>query len=46
MRQSVRDEEEKAHAELVRRVEAQQVNVRLMPEADQDQKNGKLNLKL
>jgi protein involved in polysaccharide export with SLBB domain len=43
MRQSVRDEEEKAHAELVRRVEAQQVNIRLMPEADQDQKNGKLN---
>ena len=43
MRQSVRDEEEKAHAELVRRVEAQQVNIRLMPEADQDQKNAKLN---
>ena len=43
MRQSVRDEEEKAHAELVRRVEAQQVNIRSMTEADQDQKNAKLN---
>jgi polysaccharide export outer membrane protein len=42
MRQSVRDEEEKAHAELVRRVEAQQVNIRMLPEADQDQKNAKL----
>lgn len=42
MRQAVRDEEEKAHAELVRRVEAQQANIRMLPEADQDQKNAKL----
>jgi protein involved in polysaccharide export with SLBB domain len=42
MRQAVRDAEEKSHAELVRRVEAQQANIRLLPEADQDQKNAKL----
>jgi protein involved in polysaccharide export with SLBB domain len=42
MRASVRDAEEKSHAELVRRVEAQQANIRLLPEADQDQKNAKL----
>ncbi len=42
MRAAVRDAEEKSHAELVRRVEAQQANIRLLPEADQDQKNAKL----
>jgi protein involved in polysaccharide export with SLBB domain len=42
MRAAVREAEEKSHAELVRRVEAQQANIRLLPEADQDQKNAKL----
>lgn len=42
MRRSVREAEEKAHQELVRRVEAQQANIRLLPETDQDQKNAKL----
>jgi hypothetical protein len=42
MRKSIREAEEKAHAELVRRVEAQQANIRLLPEQDQDQKNAKL----
>jgi len=42
MRASVREAEEKSHSELVRRVEAQQANIRLLPEADQDQKNAKL----
>jgi len=42
MRKSVREAEEKAHQELVRRVEAQQANIKLLPEADQDQKNAKL----
>ena len=42
MRTAVREAEEKSHAELVRRVEAQQANIRLLPEADQDQKNAKL----
>jgi protein involved in polysaccharide export with SLBB domain len=41
-RTAVREAEEKSHAELVRRVEAQQANIRLLPEADQDQKNAKL----
>jgi polysaccharide biosynthesis/export protein len=42
MRKAVREQEELAHSELVRRVEAQQANIRLLPEADQDQKNAKL----
>lgn len=42
MRKSVREAEEKSHQELVRRVEAQQANIRLLPETDQDQKNAKL----
>jgi len=42
MRAAVRDAEEKAHAELVRRVEAQQANIKLLPEGDQDQKNAKI----
>jgi len=42
MRKSVREQEELAHSELVRRVEAQQANIRLLPEADQDQKNAKI----
>jgi len=42
MRKSVREAEEKTHSELVRRVEAQQANIRLLPETDQDQKNAKL----
>jgi polysaccharide export outer membrane protein len=42
MRQSVREAEEKSHAELVRRVEAQQANIKLLPESDQDQKNAKI----
>ena len=41
-RKSVREAEEKAHAELVRRVEAQQANIRLLPEGTQDQKNARL----
>ncbi|HTT23529.1 MAG TPA: SLBB domain-containing protein [Candidatus Sulfotelmatobacter sp.] len=42
MRKAVREQEELAHSELVRRVEAQQANIRLLPEADQDQKNAKI----
>jgi len=42
MRKSVREQEELAHSELVRRVEAQQANIKLLPEGDQDQKNAKL----
>jgi protein involved in polysaccharide export with SLBB domain len=42
MRKSVRDTENKQRAELVRRVEAQQANIRLLPETDQDQKNAKI----
>lgn len=42
MRAAVRTLEEKQRAELIRRVEAQQANIRLLPEADQDQKNAKI----
>lgn len=42
MRVAVRNLEEKQRAELIRRVEAQQANIRLLPEADQDQKNAKI----
>jgi protein involved in polysaccharide export with SLBB domain len=43
MRTSVREVEERQHTELIRRVEAQQTNLHLLPETDQDQKNAKLN---
>jgi protein involved in polysaccharide export with SLBB domain len=42
MRKAVRETEDKQRAELIRRVEAQQSNIRLLPETDQDQKNAKI----
>ena len=42
MRSEVREAEERSHEELVRRVQAQQANVKLLPEGDQDAKNAKL----
>jgi polysaccharide export outer membrane protein len=41
-RSAVREAEDRARQELVRRVQAQQANIRLLPEADQDQKNAKI----
>jgi len=41
-RREVREEEEVAHAELVRRVQSMQVGLRTMPEGDENQKNAKL----
>jgi SLBB domain len=38
----VRETEDQQRAELIRRVEAQQANIRLLPETDQDQKNAKI----
>jgi len=42
MRAAVRDVEERSRQELIRRVEAQQANIKLLPEGDQEQKNSKL----
>jgi hypothetical protein len=42
MRQEVRDLETKAHDELVQRMKAEEVQLRALPENDQDQKNLKL----
>jgi protein involved in polysaccharide export with SLBB domain len=41
-RREVREEEEVAHAELVRRVQSMQVGLRTMPDGDENQKNAKL----
>ena len=43
MRREVRELELKAHSQLVQRVKAEEVNLRALPETDNDQKNGKLN---
>jgi len=42
MRREVRDLEMKAHLELVQRVKTEQISLKALPEADQDQKNAKL----
>jgi polysaccharide export outer membrane protein len=42
MRQEVRDLEMKAHDELIQRMKAEEVQLRALPENDQDQKNLKL----
>jgi len=42
MRQEVRDLELKAHDELIQRMKAEEVQLRALPENDQDQKNLKL----
>jgi polysaccharide biosynthesis/export protein len=42
MRATVREIEQQQRAELIRRVEAQQANIRMLPEADEAQKNAKL----
>ena len=41
-RREVREEQEVAHAELVRRVQSMQVSLRTMPDGDENQKNAKL----
>ena len=43
MRAEVREAQERTYQELVRRVQAQQVNIKLLPENDQDAKNAKLS---
>lgn len=43
MRKSVREVEDRQHTELIRRVEAQRMNIKLMPENDADQKTAKMN---
>lgn len=43
MRREVREAQEKAQNDLVRRVEAEQVNMKFLPENDPEQKSAKLN---
>jgi protein involved in polysaccharide export with SLBB domain len=42
-RRDVREAQEKAHVDLVRRIEAEQVNMKFLPENEPEQKNAKLN---
>ena len=42
MRSEVREAEEKSHQDLIRRVQAQQANIKLLPDAGQEERNAKL----
>lgn len=43
MRRDVKEQEDKAHEQLVQRVEAEQMGIKFLPEADPEQKRAKLN---